>query len=305
MPLAVDPNTKDQPQFIRQFNEVIRQLWERIKGAEKYAETLVAPVQALSHSRKHSIVSSVDHTSTATSGQLLKADANGLPVDSISKENAGVIETQGQSKTGNVTAGNYTHMEADGTVVFVGDATVWDDMRVVPGSFDRPGVSDPAIVAYDVNGGGVSTYLWEFGKNDIASFTIQLPHSYKIGTDIYAHLHWTPGPNGAAESGNTVGWKVDYSWANYGSAFPTMATADLSDACDGTDHKHQKTDDILIDGHTVAKEISSMLICNIKRTDTGTDDTWSGTLSGALPMLLEIDFHYQIDTVGSRQILTK
>jgi hypothetical protein len=39
----------------------------------------------------------------------------------------------------------------------------------------------------------------------------------------------------------------------------------------------------------------------IKRTDTGADDTWVGTISGDRPMLLEVDFHYQIDTVGSRQ----
>jgi hypothetical protein len=82
-----------------------------------------------------------------------------------------------------------------------------------------------------------------------------------------------------------------------------MATADLSDACDGTDHKHQMTPAVTITG--TSKNISSMLICNVKRTDTGADDTWAGTGSGDLPMILEIDFHYQIDTLGSRQIGTK
>lgn len=243
------------------------------------------------HARQHSIVSTNDHTSAATAGYLLKADTNGLPV------------TAGAAKVGGET--DYSEFEADGTLVFNGDATVWDDMRVVPGSFDRPGASDPTIVAYDVNAGGVSTYLWQFAKNNIASFTIQLPHSYKVGTDIYAHIHWTPGPRGAAESGNTVGWKIEYSWANIGSNFPTMLSLDLSDTCDGTDHKHQMTSEVVIDGHTVAKGMSSMLICNVKRTDTGADDTWAGTISGQLPMLLEIDFHYQIDTVGSRQQSSK
>lgn len=182
---------------------------------------------------------------------------------------------------------------------------VWDDIRINPGSFDRPGVSDPTIVAYDVNGGGVSTYLWQFAKTQLASFTVQLPHTYKTGTDIYVHLHWTPGANGAAESGNTVGWKIDYSWANIDGTFPTMGTADLSDTCDGTNHKHQMTPDVVIDGHTSAKGISSMLVCNIKRTDTGADDTWSGAGSGSLPLLLEIDFHFQIDTMGSRQQAAK
>jgi hypothetical protein len=34
------------------------------------------------HAKKHSIQSILDHTSTATPGQFLKADAAGLPVDS-------------------------------------------------------------------------------------------------------------------------------------------------------------------------------------------------------------------------------
>ncbi|MDD4477335.1 MAG: hypothetical protein PHY40_04260 [Patescibacteria group bacterium] len=195
----------------------------------------------------------------------------------------------------------------DKTIVL--DETVWDDLRVVPGSFDRPGVGgatpDPTLVPYDVNAGGVITYLWQFQLTATASFTVQVPHGYKHGTDILAHVHWTPGPRGTAESGKTVGWKLEYSWANIGGNFGTMLTADMSDACDGTNHKHQMTPEATIDGHTASKSISSMILCNIRRTDTGTDDTWVGTVSGELPMLLEIDFHFQIDTIGSRQSGTK
>jgi len=48
------------------------------------------------------------------------------------------------------------------------------------------------------------------------------------------------------------------------------------------------------------KGISSMLVCNIKRTKTNGDDDWAGTAAGQLPLLLEIDFHFPIDTMGSR-----
>jgi hypothetical protein len=198
---------------------------------------------------------------------------------------------------------DYAEFESDGTLRFAGASIVYDDIRINPGSFDRPGVSDPALVAYDVNGGGVSTYLYEFEKNDIASFTVQIPHSYAVGQDIKVHIHWTPGPRGNEESGAVVGWKIDYSWANIGSNFGTMATLDLQDVCDGTDHKHQMTPDVTITG--TDKGISSMLLCNIKRTDTGTDDTWAGTANGQLPMLLEIDFHFPIDTLGSRDWASK
>jgi hypothetical protein len=178
---------------------------------------------------------------------------------------------------------------------------VWDDIRIVAGSFSLPGGSDPAIVMYYPASGGLGTGLFEFAKDDWVSFVCQLPHKYKQGTDIGCHLHWTPGPNGVTESGKTVGWKVDYSWANIDGTFGAMGTADLSDTCDGVNDKHLMTPEVVIDGHTSAKHISSMLICNLRRTDTGADDTWTGTAAGALPMILEADFHFQIDTIGSRQ----
>ncbi|MES0334835.1 MAG: hypothetical protein SFH39_00535 [Candidatus Magnetobacterium sp. LHC-1] len=180
---------------------------------------------------------------------------------------------------------------------------VYDDVRINLGNISRPGGSDPAWVAYDVNGGGVSTYLLEFEKNEYGTFTVQIPHGYKEGENIKVHLHWTPGPRGNEENAATVGWKVDYSWANINGNFGTMSTADLSDACDGTDHKHQMTPEVSITG--TSKNVSSMLICNVKRTDISADDTWVGTASGELPMLLEVDFHFPIDTIGSRDWTSK
>ena len=38
------------------------------------------------HAQQHSITSTADHTSTATSGQILKADANGLPIDATNTD---------------------------------------------------------------------------------------------------------------------------------------------------------------------------------------------------------------------------
>ena len=185
------------------------------------------------------------------------------------------------------------------------DTVVWDDLRITPGSFGRPGVSDPVYVAYAPGGGALPCYLPEFAVDDFASFTIQLPHSYKQGSDISVHIHWTAGTNGNEESGKLVGWKIDYSWANINGTFASMQTADLSDECAAADHTHQMTPEVTIDGHTSEKHISSMLLCTIKRTDTGTDDTWVGTASGSLPLLLEVDFHFPIDTIGSRSASSK
>lgn len=192
-------------------------------------------------------------------------------------------------KSGDVMSGNLS---------FRSDGITWDDLRVTPAGFDRAGVADPSLVSYQPSGSGIATYLYEFQKDDIAYFSVQLPHSYKEGSDLHAHIHWTPGARGNEESGALVGWKIDYTWAGINGNFGVMSTIDLSDACDGVDHKHQMTPSVTILG--TDKKISSMLICNIKRTDTGADDTWAGTASGQLPLLLEIDFHYQIDSLGSR-----
>jgi hypothetical protein len=200
-------------------------------------------------------------------------------------------------------ATHYSEIEADGTLKFNGDATVWDDIRITPGALDRPGGTDATWKNYTISGSGIGTAGLEFEINDWSSFTIQIPHGYKEGSDIYVHIHWTPGSRGNEENGNTVGWKIDYSWANRDAVFPTMSTADLSDACDGVDYAHQMTPDVQISGS--GKTVSSMLLCNVKRTDTGTDDTWASSSSGALPFLIEIDFHYEIDTVGSRARTTK
>lgn len=177
--------------------------------------------------------------------------------------------------------------------------TVWDDVMYTPTAMDFGGANDPTLVNYTPSGSGAICKLYEFAKNDIAYFTVQLPHRYKTGTDIYVHVHWTPGSRGTAESEKFVGWKVQYSWASIGGTFGAMATADCSDQCDGENHKHQMSPDIQITGTN--KGISSILVCAIKRTDTGTDDDWAGTVSGQLPLLLGVDFHIEIDTMGSRQ----
>jgi len=182
---------------------------------------------------------------------------------------------------------------------------VYDDIRVSSGNIDRPGGSDPTWVSLQPSGSGQATYLLQFAVDQYGTFTVQIPHSYKTGQDIKVHLHWTPGNRGNEENGKYVGWKIHYTWANITGTFGAMSTADLSDACDGTDWKHQMTPEATLDGHTDAKGISSMLICNVIRTDTGTDDDWVGTASGQLPLLLEVDFHFPIDTIGSRDWGTK
>lgn len=47
---------------------------------------LTAAEAANSHAKQHAITSSIDHTSSATPGQMLKADANGLPINATNTD---------------------------------------------------------------------------------------------------------------------------------------------------------------------------------------------------------------------------
>ena len=67
-------------------------------------------IEEIAHAQQHAITSTTDHTSSATSGRMLKADANGLPVnatntdtdvaDAVTKKHANTLDhTQGTDTT--------------------------------------------------------------------------------------------------------------------------------------------------------------------------------------------------------------
>lgn len=178
--------------------------------------------------------------------------------------------------------------------------SMWDDLRLSVSQLSRPGASDPAIRSWQPTGAGPTFYTYEFGAGDIISGAHQVPHGYKVASDFYVHGHWTPGARGAAESGNTVNWRVDISGASMEGTFPAGTTIDLTDTCDGTNEKHQRTTSVLHSGSGFG--ISSMFYVNVYRL---AGDSWATNTPGNLPILLEVDIHYQINTPGSRQELVK
>ena len=178
--------------------------------------------------------------------------------------------------------------------------SVWDDLLINSGLFQFAGSNDPVWRDWQPGGSGTSFRLLHFNLNDEIYFSCQLPHTYKEGTDLHVHVHWTPAKRGNEESGSYVGWKLDYTWTNInGSAFAPSAVIDMSDTCSGTDDYHEVSEGLTVLSGT-GKTISSMLVCRLFRSDTGTDDTWTGTNADA-PALLQFDIHHEIDAGGSRQ----
>jgi len=189
-----------------------------------------------------------------------------------------------------IAGANYTEVEPDGTIKFVGDATVWEDMRAPATAINPPGVEgDPDWDATNIG------WLFDAAGIEILYIIFQLPHTYKEGTDLYPHVHWQPT---STDTGDVL-WKIDYKWTNVNATDAGSTTpVEITPAGDGTTLKHQLSSFAALDG--TGKTISSILTIKLSRMGNDDDDTYTGDA-----LLKEFDIHYQIDTVGSRTELTK
>ena len=173
--------------------------------------------------------------------------------------------------------------------------TVWDDLRVPGLAVEATGPNPPTLGAF-LGAGGLQA--WRFtgtGPNvNEVWFTVQLPHTYKEGTDIYPHVHWTPTD---ANAGDVV-WQLEYTWVNINGTFPASATITVTDSTNTTAWEHLVAPFAAITG--TGKTISSMLVCRLFRDPTHLSDTYGFDAS-----LLEIDFHFEVETLGSRQEYVK
>ena len=195
--------------------------------------------------------------------------------------------------------GSYTRIEPDGTVSFHGNATIWEDLRVPLVRGKIAGANVPTWSKFKDNGAGSNgVYGWSFDDDDEIWFDVQIPHSWKIGTPIYPHLHWSPSSD--VDPSQMIGIGLEYTWADIDQDFSltSIITRDVETGIDN-DEKHLFHDFSLTGLTGTSHDISSILKCRFFRQAAATgnysDPIWAH----------EIDFHYEIDTVGSRQITTK
>jgi hypothetical protein len=188
-------------------------------------------------------------------------------------------------------ATNNTAIDSTG-ILLTGSATEWDDEKIVATAFDYIGTGDPEIISWEL--GTFDNIVRIYQSGDRAYFTCQFSHGRKNDSDIYAHIHWTPHVRGNEENGATVNWILGKTWSSIGEAFPAMDTIWLNDTCTGVDDAHLMSRDVLISGF--GKKTSSVLTGYVERAD---GDTWIGTTAAQSPGFLEIDFHYEVDKLGS------
>ena len=165
--------------------------------------------------------------------------------------------------------------------------TRWDDKTISIGGMVLDGSNPPTVGTFV---GSVSVLMFSNTVDNIVYLTLQLPHSYKEGTDVVPHIHWAP----MNTNTGSVTWKMEYQWKNIGEAFSgSTTTVAVTQAASGTTGEQMVASFGAIDG--TGKGISSMFCARIYRDVDDGDDY------NANAAMLEFDIHFEKDTIGSDQ----
>lgn len=144
--------------------------------------------------------------------------------------------------------------------------------------------------------GNITAY--RFAADDYLETSAEVQHDYKEGTEIEVHVHWAT--NGVDADDRAVKWEVEYSIANMNTgAFSAsvVLTGQTTITAGTTDHTHLYTSmTATIAG--AGRKIGDVILARVRRIAA------TGGLSApsANPFGLQVGFHYQSDTVGSRQV---
>jgi len=190
---------------------------------------------------------------------------------------------------------NYSKFEADGTLEFNGTATVWNDANMGVAQLALPASGQPdedEFVDEDGSDTGIST--WAFAIGEKVSGSIEIPHDYKEGSDITFHVHWQ---GIAAPSGTDyVKWQCTYTVAQGNETLDAVSTTVGETAID-TQYDFKRTDCTVITGTNF--NIGDQFLFTLERI-AAAGDAYAGDA-----LVATVGFHYECDTVGSRQITIK
>jgi hypothetical protein len=188
-------------------------------------------------------------------------------------------------------------------IFLYGTATMWDDLRVSADTTKLAGSKDPGYAVFKTDGAvsqGVFLYWFSDSTEEEVYFSVQLPHAWAEGTDIKPHVHWVAASTAVA-AGTDACWGLEYTWANINGTFGNTALIYGDEQTNGatetiTAGKHYITALPTISGS--GKTMSSMLICRLFRSVSPPIPGYTDDLVGDAG-LLEIDFHIQINSLGS------
>ena len=204
----------------------------------------------------------------------------------------------GVAKFGNKLAGNYSEIEADGTLVFKGNATVFRDLLGDTLSLQQTGSGVSRNVSENTvdftTGANLSDYM--FGN-------YQVNHDWMAGSAIYPHIHFEQDNN------NMPNFLIRYRWQKQGHEKTTVWTdykcnTPVFTYVSGTlDQIANNTTGIT---PPVGYGISDIIEFRVFRDNANTSTVFTGAdpYTGTVG-LTSVDIHIEVDTIGSRTQYTK
>lgn len=190
--------------------------------------------------------------------------------------------------------GNYSEFETDGSYHMLGDATVWNDVNIGGLTLKGPASRLPTLTEISDNtGAGTDIFTYGFDTNEEADGILEVPHSYKEGSDFHFHIHWSG--NDAPSGTDYVRWELTYFISASGETIPPVTVQEVETAYD-TQYERVNSD-ITIDGTDIS--MGDQFCFKLKRISS------VGSPYSALALIQTVGIHFEEDTIGSRQITTK
>lgn len=206
------------------------------------------------------------------------------------------LEVNGTAAIGDGGTTNYSQFEADGTLVFTGAATVFNDANMGAAQLALPAASQPDEDEF-VDESGVDTGIttWAVAVGEELSGSIEIPHDYKEGTNLTFHVHWQgiTAPGGGTDN---VQWQLEYTLARDGATLDAKTTI-VKETAITTQYVFYRSDFNAITGTNF--KIGDQFLFTLSRIAASADEYAGDAL------LATVGFHYECDTCGSRTITTK
>lgn len=193
---------------------------------------------------------------------------------------------------------NNTTIEADGSLVLNGTATVYNDLAF-PITPKTTGVGKPTLTSFT---GLINKYVFQL--NDVSEVdSPELLHDAKEGSDVEFHVHWVT--NSSDSTNRYVQWEAQYTWANMNLktnhiqfATATTLTGETLIPANTPTRTHMYTS---LGSVTMSTGYIGAYFCHaLKRVSPTTNSGPSGD-----PFALALGIHYEKDTMGSRSISSK
>lgn len=187
---------------------------------------------------------------------------------------------------------SHNEVDANFSTLDTRTASGWAD--IVSDMYTRGGPSSPSINLYK---GGI--YLYEFNSSDTLEVfaNFHIPHSYKVGTMVYPHVHFVTTSNASG----VVRWCFEYTVAKRnesgtGNTFGSTTTiavdytipansADIHLVCEAPEGGGIPSTQMEVDG---------MILTRVYREAAHVNDTFSASVFG-----ITCDVHIEVDRVAT------